>query len=105
MATRMCFSDLVCLIMPQPGWIHPGAYFFSLAKIAARRSRHGVSVPRGQFQLVYPRSGARKHLPPLLRRIAVRQAFEGVPHHDIAVRDLVRRKVALEHAAAGAEGL
>src|ERR1700736_1746273 len=55
------------------------------------------------LQPVEPRRGAGEQVGFLGRRGAARQPFERVEQHRIAARALVDRKVALEHAAIGAE--
>src|SRR3954454_22516600 len=54
-------------------------------------------------QTVHALRRAAKELRLFVGRVTGCQAFEGVPQHRVARTDAVRRKIALEHAAIGAE--
>src|SRR5438132_11171909 len=71
-----------------------------MAAVASERSN---SRHRDLGETVGALCRAAEQLSLLIGRVAGGQAFEGVPQDGIARTDTVRREVALEHAAIGAE--
>src|SRR6516165_12503500 len=65
---------------------------------AVRRTSAVAAASVGQVEPVEPRRGAPKQVGLFAVACALRQKLAGVPEHGIAVRALVDRKVALEHA-------
>src|SRR5881396_2663871 len=57
-----------------------------------------------RVEAINPRRGAGEQIGFLAAACAFRHQLAGVPEHVIAVRDLVDRKVTLEHAARSPEG-